>query len=185
MWLTVAACFSPRYPEGSACTTECPGDLSCVSGRCIRSAAEGDAGTDAGADAGADAGIDAPAVCPPGYLQIPGTGSFYRVVNTPASQAAAVADCADDSARAYLAIPDNPIENNAIDSLANNDSWLGITDAVMEGTWVTVLGAPQTFFRWATGQPDGGTNENCAFIEDAVWQDVACMAGKPYVCECK
>jgi hypothetical protein len=175
----VAACFSPRYPEGSACIDECPGDLSCVDGRCVRGGATNDASTDASPDANT--------ACPPGYVRNAGTGSSYRVVGTPANLGVAVNDCEDDGAdaRTYLAIPDNLAESNAIDSLATNDTWLGITDFPMEGTWVTVLGTVQTFFRWAQGQPNGGTAENCAFMSDATWQDADCALAKPYVCECR
>jgi hypothetical protein len=72
-----------------------------------------------------------------------------------------------------------------LDALAVNDTWLGFTDAVLEGTWVTVLGTPQTFFRWAAGQPNGGTLESCAFLTDGAWQDSICTIAKPYVCECR
>ncbi len=181
MCLPIAGCFSPRIPEGSACTNVCPGDLTCVNGRCVRGGAE----IDAGLDAALDAPLDAPAACPAGYLLNPTTGSNYRVVSTSANPATAVADCADDGTKTYLVIIDDLTENSVVDALANNDTWLGISDAVTEGTWVTVLGTPQIFFRWAQGQPDGGTDENCALLADAEWQDVACAASKPYVCECR
>jgi hypothetical protein len=171
--LSIAACFSPRYPEGSTCIEVCPGDLSCVDGRCIRGGA------------GEDASTDSSAPCPTGYVLNAGVGSYYRRVGTAANQAAAVADCADDDARAHLAIPDNLAENSVIDALATNDTWLGITDLAVEGTWETVLGARQTFLRWAQGQPDGGVNENCAFLADSTWQDADCAITKPYVCECR
>lgn len=179
MCLAAAACFSPQIPEGSTCTTVCPGELSCVNGRCVLGAAEIDAG------AGLDAGLDASAACPSGYVSYVITGSQYRVVGTPASQASAVADCADDGAGTYLVIPDNPVENGLVDSLANEDSWLGITDAARDLTWVTVLGTPQTYFEWAQGQPDGGAAESCVFLRDGRWQDAACALARPYICECR
>jgi hypothetical protein len=134
---------------------------------------------------GGDAGLDAPVACPAGYEPNPRTGSSYRVSTTPQKQAAAVADCADDGPRTHLTIPDNQAENVEIDSLATNDSWLGINDAAADGTWTTVLGTAQGFFRWAPGQPDGGTLESCAFVADAVWQDADCVLPKYYVCECR
>jgi hypothetical protein len=175
MSLPVAACFSPHYPEGSACTDTCPGDLSCVDGLCV----SGGGGVEI------DAGIDAAPKCPPDYTRNATTKSWYRVAGAPASQAAAVADCGDDGANAHLAIPDDFTENSVIDALAVDDTWLGFTDAVMEGTWVTVLGATQTYFRWAVTQPNGGTAESCAFMADARWQDTDCTIARLYVCECR
>lgn len=174
MYLAAASCFSPTYPEGSPCTDFCPGDLRCVGGRCTRGSggAEPDASTE-------------PVVCPPDYVPLPATGSSYRIVGAAAPQAIAVDDCADDGARTYLAIPDNLAESNLLDALATNDAWLGITDAAMEGTWVTVRGTPQTFFKWASAQPDGGVGESCAFIRDAAWEDTSCSLPRPYVCECR
>jgi Lectin C-type domain len=181
MCLALTACFNPIYPEGSPCTDSCPGDLICVNERCTRG--DGDGG-----DAEIDTGLDAAASCPPSYVKNTRTGSFYRIVGTTASWTAAVTDCADDGAGTYLTIPDDLAESNELDRLANNDSWIGITDAAMEETWVTVLGAAQTFTRWAPGppqQPDGGTLENCAFVQNAAWQDVNCALTKPYICECR
>ncbi len=148
MWLAVAACFDPQYPDG-------------------------------------DGGLDAPVACPASYERNTRTGSYYRVSTAPLKQAAAVADCADDGPRTHLTLPDDLAENSEIDALATNDSWLGINDAAADGTWTTVLGTAQAFFRWAPGQPDGGTLESCAFVADAVWQDADCVLPKFYVCECR
>jgi len=173
--LSVAACFSPTYPpEGSACSSACPGDLRCVDGRCVRDG-----------QGPIDASIDASATCPSGYVLNASTGSSYRVVGTPTDMASATADCASDSARAYLAIADSLTENTVLDALAVSDTWLGITDFAMEGIWGTVIGTIQTYFRWASGQPDGGTAESCAFLADGAWQDASCAISKPYICECR
>lgn len=168
-----AACFSPRDYEGSACTTACPGELTCVDGRCVHGGAPPDAGT------------DALAACPAGYVRSAVTGSSYRLVSTAASQSSAAADCAGDHPRAHLAIADDAAENEVLDRLATNDTWLGITDAAADRTWVTELGAVQTFFAWGRDQPNGGTNESCAFLADTVWQDTSCAITKSYVCECQ
>lgn len=173
MCLSSAACFSPRDQEGSACTTACPGGLTCVAGRCVHDGAPPDAGT------------DAPAACPAGYVRSAVTGSSYRVVGTAASQPSAAADCAGDHPRAHLAIADDAAENDVLDRLATNDTWLGITDEAADRTWVTVLGAAQTFFAWGRDQPNGGANESCAFLANGVWQDTSCALAKPYVCECQ
>ncbi len=43
--------------------------------------------------------------------------------------------------------------------------WIGLTDEVEEGKWVwqdSFLVADYT--HWASGQPDGGTEDNCAIF---------------------
>jgi hypothetical protein len=175
--LWAAACFSPEIPEGSVCTNVCPAPLACINGRCVDGVT---------IDGG---GVDGPfGLCPAGYVLNAATGSRYRVVNTAATWMAAVSDCFDDGGSGgltYLAVPDSSIENGVIDSLATNDSWLGITDVGMDGFWFTVLGLPQTYFQWASGQPNGGDIETCAFVANATWQDASCQLAKPYVCECR
>ncbi len=177
--VSIGACFDPTYGEGSECTTSCPGDLTCVNNRCSRGS-QGD-----GADASIQTIDGAVAVGCPVTYKLNATGSFYRAINTAATQPAAVADCRDDGVNTYLAIPDSLTESNVIDLLVAEDSWLGITDAAAEGLWRTVLDTPQTFLRFAAGQPDGGTLESCAYVTDGSWQDASCTATNAYVCECK
>jgi len=66
---------------------------------------------------------------------------------------------------------------------------LGATDVDYEGTWVWQDGSAWDFESWSTGEPNGGTAENCLEIVPSLpgisWNDVPCDAAhgeKAFVC---
>lgn len=63
-----------------------------------------------------------------------------------------------ERAGGHLAVVDSASENGFLARLVEEgkwlDAWIGITDEVKEGTWVTVLGQPVTYTNWFTGQPN-------------------------------
>ena len=63
--------------------------------------------------------------------------------------------------------------------------WLGLTDAVAEGTWMWVDGVEASWGAWADGEPnDAGDGEDCASLRaDGQWNDLSCDREVPYVCE--
>ncbi len=63
--------------------------------------------------------------------------------------------------------------------------WLGLTDAVAEGTWTWVDGTASTWGAWADGEPnDAGDGEDCASLRaDGQWNDLSCDREVPFVCE--
>ncbi|XP_039257367.2 C-type lectin mannose-binding isoform-like isoform X2 [Styela clava] len=66
-------------------------------------------------------------------------------------------------------------------------SWIGLDDISHEGIWVwsdDVNGSPSAI--WASGEPNGGSSENCVIIfynTKIVGNDVACSAVNRFVCE--
>ncbi|XP_060595626.1 CD209 antigen-like protein B, partial [Ruditapes philippinarum] len=43
--------------------------------------------------------------------------------------------------------------------------WIGYSDEIEEGTWISErTGKPESFTNFRTGQPNGGTRENCAYM---------------------
>lgn len=57
------------------------------------------------------------------------------------------------------------IWNNVMAQGNGYSAWLGGTDVAVEGTWVWDSGPEAntvlTYFDWYTGEPNGGTGENC------------------------
>ncbi len=163
------------------------------------------AGDAPGADDAADA-PDAPdaalLTCPLGYAPINNIG-MYRVVNaSTASWTAAAGDCNDDddaggpyTGFTHLVVLGNETERigltNGTTPVMGN-TWIGLGDAVVDGTfvWVTAeptAGYPMVGMRppWDGGDPDGGTGENCVRLKnDFTLEDRPCGESLRYVCEC-
>lgn len=74
--------------------------------------------------------------------------------------------------------------------LAGTNPWLGHSDIWVEGTWKPVNGvaaASGYFTRWASGEPNGGSSENCAHMYPTAlyagaWNDVSCGALNAFIC---
>ena len=66
-------------------------------------------------------------------------------------------------------------------------SWLGGTDAAMEGVWVWESGAHLTFTQWEPDQPDNTNNGDCMAMNKAwntwQWDDQGCANKYKSVCE--
>jgi hypothetical protein len=133
-----------------------------------------------------------PTGCPSGYVTITGgqANHLYKLVTLPDDWTKQQAGCRLTSTSANLAVPDDLTELTAIDTLAGTANyWVGITDAVTEGTWLNVLGAAQTFLPWQPPAPDnnaGGQGEDCVESLPTVhmFNDRRCMENLPAVCEC-
>jgi hypothetical protein len=139
----------------------------------------------------ANATVDAPPGpgCPAGYDPLPGApGHLYRRLTTTEAWATQQAACAATSSSAYLAVPDDLAELQALATLSGVARfWVGINDLVTEGTFVTVLGAPATFLPWEPGAPnDGGGGEDCveAISATAQLNDQRCNTKLAAICEC-
>lgn len=64
--------------------------------------------------------------------------------------------------------------------------WIGATDLAQEGTWVDPNGASVAQWDyWASSQPNGGTDQNCASWHPsyAGWVDLDCAEEHPSVCQ--
>jgi hypothetical protein len=111
------------------------------------------------------------------------------MISTTATWDAQRTACAGDGANAYLAIPDDATELMAINTLlpAGVDYWIGISDQAMEGAYVNVKGAAQTFLPWDTGQPNNINNADCVEVHqnNRAWNDTTCATTSRAVCECE
>lgn len=156
--------------------------------QCVGDVGPGDAGVDSPGNG--DAPIDAPSTgCPNGYATIPGgQGNHrYQLIGMAENWGTQRSFCAATSGAAYLAIPDDQAELDAIQTLgAATQVWVGITDSAMENTWLNVKGQPQTFLPWDTGQPDNaGPGEDCVITQGSKLRDERCSTKYRAVCECE
>jgi hypothetical protein len=125
--------------------------------------------------------------CPEGYQALPDLENCYRGEVAVASWVNARAAC--EAEGGFLAIPDGGYEALAISTVVNNlvpaaAAWVGLSDLEAEDVWVTVLGQEATFLPWGALEPDGGTNQNCARLNnDAVLLDDTCTEMHEFACE--
>jgi len=138
--------------------------------------------------------IDAPITvgCPGNYATIAGgQGTHrYRLVVGTANWDQQRAFCVATTSSAYLAIPDDLGELQALATLAGVARfWVGITDQATENTWLTTKGgAAATFLPWVTGAPDDqNPGEDCVEGVTATSQinDERCNTQYVAVCECE
>jgi hypothetical protein len=174
-------------------------DTTCSSGRRYGSAAgahsdrcvgDDDSDIDAGPGDGntGDGGPDAPTdPCPASYAALAGAGShLYRLVATPNAWANQRSTCRADGNQAQLALPDNAAELQAISTLASAPSWLDISDASLEGNYVSSGNVTATFLPWAASEPDNAGNQDCvrALLGGLLIETEQCTTLSVAVCEC-
>lgn len=165
-------------------------------------------GDSAGAHAGqctdgmiADGGVDVPMndgrmidapkqdLCPASFTTVTGAGTHvYKVITAADNWAKQQQACQAMSTSAYLMVPDNQAELDAIDAFAMQAIyWIGINDIAVEGTFVNVLNTAQTFLPWQPPAPDNaGPGEDCVEALNPANQinDDRCNTALPAVCEC-
>jgi hypothetical protein len=143
-------------------------------------------------DGGVDMMIDAFSTgnCPTTYRPLPNAGpNLYRLTTNAQMWGTQRDRCMSDGA--YLAIPDNTAELQAITTAAAAArTWVGITDSQNEGTYVTVRGGAATFLPWGSGEPDnpgGAGGEDCvtALMSSPTIATDRCSISFPAICECE
>jgi hypothetical protein len=174
------------------------GDTSCAMGRrygefsgsyskqCVGDQMMVDGGTD-----GSGSGDGGGGGCPSTYATLPNAGTHVYKLTANATLWSTQRDrCAADGA--YLAIPDNTAELQAVTTAAAAQrTWIGISDTATEGTFVTVKNTPATFLPWSTSpvmEPDdamGGQDCVSALMAMPLIQTDKCSDTLPAVCECE
>lgn len=150
-------------------------------------------GTGTGATAGTGTGGSGgtpPATCPGGTYKWDGNGHCYWRVGTKDHWPNAVERCAN--AGGYLVTIHSREENDFIENLVEENSWIGGTDGKPQeddgaGTYAWVTPEPWNYTNWDNGEPNAGwvwpcggvesCYEHCAIIQkDGRWDDKACTA---------
>lgn len=131
-------------------------------------------------DAAGDAAGDA-APCTAGDMQATAPdGSCLMLVLAPVSFADAKVTCA--GLGAHLALLTTAALDEAGEKLVGTvDTFIGLSDEAVEGSFVWVNGTPLQFSRWETGEPNDGNGlvaEDCAIIAGSRlvggWDDRPC-----------
>uniref|UniRef100_G1QC60 C-type lectin domain-containing protein n=1 Tax=Myotis lucifugus TaxID=59463 RepID=G1QC60_MYOLU len=91
------------------------------------------------------------------------------------------APCAE--LQATVATPKNIEENKAIMDMANEHTFLGITDEVTEGQFVYVTGGRLTYSNWKKDEPNDFGSDCVCLQQDGLWNDVSCSSSFVAVCE--
>ncbi|XP_008829318.1 mannose-binding protein C [Nannospalax galili] len=87
--------------------------------------------------------------------------------------------------QASVATPRNAEENTAIQNVAKDVAFLGITDEENEGQFVDITGNKISYSNWNSGEPNNANSqENCVvLLLDGTWNDIACSNSFVAVCE--
>jgi cysteine-rich repeat protein len=120
----------------------------------------------------------------------------YEEVTSERTWQAAQNDCL--SVGGYLATVTSSAEQSyLITSVMRSDGvdryWLGLTDAVTEGSYKWVSGEPFSYSNWKSGEPNNSGNEDCVEYRWSCsffggcspdgWNDQSCGTSLSYVCE--
>lgn len=142
-----------------------------------------------GLDDDCDARIDEGAGCPCDRREH--GGHAYLVCPDARSWLGARSRC--EASGYTLAVVETAAEDaflyGEIASRGLDDTWIGLNDAVTEGTWVWLDGVPLGYEHWDEGEPnDGAGGEDCGVImtregRESEWDDRPCDGERPYLCE--
>ncbi|KAG8551386.1 hypothetical protein GDO81_004087, partial [Engystomops pustulosus] len=86
----------------------------------------------------------------------------------------------------YLAVVNDEDEQNFLEDLVKNITWIGLSDHHREGNWRWVDGTPyeSTIWFWSADQPDNDGNEDCVTLSFASrWNDDKCGQKYKSLCE--
>merc|ERR1712150_17010 len=138
-------------------------------------------------------------LCPAHWIDatLSGLGCLFFNSTTEATMKAASAFCQHPDNNASLVEIWSELQFDFIrselmflqDNGVGNDWWIGATDQGREGRWYWA-GSLATVgdFIWYAGQPNSGTGDNCAVLQNAyefLGDDYACSIERNFICQKK
>ncbi|KAJ7999322.1 hypothetical protein DPEC_G00193180 [Dallia pectoralis] len=124
--------------------------------------------------------------CPKGWMKFESSCYYISTLNKKWEESRQ--DCIDRGVD--LVIINSTEEQSFINSLfgPGNNTWIGLTDSVTEGTWIWVDGTPLTTRFWDKGQPNNLNNQDCGeFIHKSSgpgeWNDDRCQKNNSWICK--
>lgn len=115
-----------------------------------------------------------------GFIERSGRRVFARPAMT---WQEAKADC--EAIGAHLLVIGDATENTEMDGALTAPHWIGYTDAVTEGTFRWVNGAPSTYNSWPGSTAPAEDDLDCAVLQDGgAWASVDCGETHLSACEC-
>ena len=125
--------------------------------------------------------VDAPpTVCPGSYSLVSGQTNPYRLAMTPTDWVSAEAACAADGPGIHLIVMNDSGEHLALTTFTSQSIWMGTSDRITEGTFLSVTGGVTPFLPWAGGEP---SVDDCVYLNLSAYTGMCTMSRK-YVCEC-
>ena len=121
--------------------------------------------------------------CPDGYTANKENKQCYYYPNLVHNYTVASQHCKENE-NAVVAFPLSEKENSYLRNFTSSSMWIGITDEVEEGNFLTALGEPIHFSKWADNQPNNKKKEDCTEMKkDGTWDDTRCERERHYVCQ--
>lgn len=122
------------------------------------------------------------AQCPTDFMAI--CGGCYKHFSVDTNWLDAETMCENAAINAHLAVIGDTTEEQCLIAAANSPPrlWMGFTERITDGTFLTVTGQPQLFFRWEPPEPDD-TIQDCIEYRAIGWADEPCTDINPFYCE--
>jgi len=118
----------------------------------------------------------------PGFTYIGENGNQFIYYHA-ASETWTAARATSVAAGGDLIVISDAVDQAYYSSVLPGNSWIGLTDEVLEGTYVWVDGTVATFFNWNAGEPNnfGGDEDYIHFTgANDFWNDLAGFQVRPY-----
>lgn len=118
------------------------------------------------------------------------SGRCYTFVNQSMFPTHAEAYCTATYGGLLASIPDADANAAVTGIIGPNTAWIGLSDQLVENTFVWNDGQPLTYANWSWGEPNNAGDEDCVSMlgspfgaSAGMWNDVGCGNPMPFVCQ--